>query len=232
MFSFKGMKTSESSSLSELDKKFLGESSLLSALSLELCLSKSSNATADKSETGASPCSSMDTFSPSQFLFHNSNVQETDNCHLTVPSKVKFSTPMFLQKTKPAASCDQSYSDFTASQISWDVSVIKPENHSPNFLMDSRAQEQIPSPKPRQPSVEEVSPWSGLVKGQMCWTFRPNSTNKTIRSQLCVSPATSTCKVLNWKMLKCEMVFFLTLTNTNKGRNFIFDHHFTLLQFM
>lgn len=211
------MKKFESSSLSELDKKFLGEQSLLSALSLELCLSKSSNGTlADKSENGASPCPSMDTFSPCQeFLFHISNVQETDNCHLTVPSQVKFSTPMLLQRPKQATSFDQSYSDFTASQISWDVSLIKAEN-SPKFFTDSRAQEPTLSPKPQQCSVAEVSPWSWLVRGQIYWTFRQNS---TICSLPYMTPALSS----TFKMLKCECVWFFVffaLTNANKGESY------------
>ncbi|XP_037831442.1 uncharacterized protein si:ch73-303b9.1 [Kryptolebias marmoratus] len=163
---FKGLKSFECSSPSELDKKFFGEQSLLSALSLEqLSISKSSNGTvADRSENRvsvlASLCLSADTISPCrEFSFHSSNMQETDNCNLTVPSQGKFSTPnLLVQKPKTATSFDRSYGDLTASQISWDVSLIKAENNSPRFFMDSSAQEQMWSPKPQKHSLAEVSP--------------------------------------------------------------------------
>lgn len=162
------MKSFECSSPWELDRKFFGEQSLLSALSLEqLSTSRASNNTgADGSEARlsilASLCLSSDPISPSQAFSMNSlNVQETDNCHLAVPLQGKSSTPhMLLQKQKTTACFDQSYSDLTASQMSWDVSLIKPESNSPKPCMESSTLEQTWSPKQQstQPSRAEVSP--------------------------------------------------------------------------
>ncbi|XP_044026342.1 uncharacterized protein si:ch73-303b9.1 [Siniperca chuatsi] len=167
-FVIKDMKSFECSSPSELDRKFFGEQSLLSALSLEqLSTSRASNETvADGSDTKlsilASLCLSSDPISPSQAFSMNSlNAQETDNCHLAVPLQGKSSTPhMLLQKQKKAAYFDQSYSDLTASQMSWDVSLIKPESTSPRPCMESCTLEQTWSPKsqPTQHSLVEVSP--------------------------------------------------------------------------
>lgn len=165
------MKSFECSSPSELDKKFFGEQSLLSALSLEqLSTSRVSNDTmAEGSDSRlsilASLCLSSDPSSPSQaFPMNNLNTQETDNCHLAVPSHRQSSTPhMLLQKPKKAACFDQSYSDLTAPQMSWDVSLIKAENGSIP-CMESSALESTWSPKPQstQHSPAEVSPWHGL----------------------------------------------------------------------
>ncbi|KAL7408676.1 hypothetical protein ABVT39_027359 [Epinephelus coioides] len=166
-FVIQDMKSFECSSPSELDKKFFGEQSLLSALSLEqLSTSRVSNDTmAEGSDSRlsilASLCLSSDPSSPSQaFPMNNLNTQETDNCHLAVPSHRQSSTPhMFLQKPKKAACFDQSYSDLTAPQMSWDVSLIKAENGSiPS--MESSALESTWSPKPQstQHSPAEVSP--------------------------------------------------------------------------
>lgn len=159
------MKSFECSSPAELDRKFFGEQSLLSALSLEqLSISRVSNDTVADGSDGrlsilASLCLSSDPNSPSQaFSINSLNTQETDNCHLAVPLQGKSSTPhMLLQKPKEAA-CDQSYSDLT--QMAWDVSLIKPESNSPKTCMESSALEQTWSPKPqtREPSLAEVSP--------------------------------------------------------------------------
>lgn len=166
MFYLQGKASFECSSPSELDKKFFGEQSLLSASSVEQpSVRRSSHGPlADGSENRASVpaslCLSTDIISPCpEFLFHCSNVQETDTGHLTVPSQGKSSTPnMAAQKPPNPPSFDRSYSDLTASQISWDVSLIKAETSSPRFFMDSSAQEQTWSPKPQQHSVAEVSP--------------------------------------------------------------------------
>lgn len=165
-FYVKGKQSFKCSSPSELDVNFFGEQSLLSALSLEQPSGwKSSNAAVtDQYESRASVlaslCLSTDIISPCrEFLFHNSNMQVPDNSHLAVPSQGKSSTPnMLVQKPKKKTSFDQSYSDLTASQISWDVSLIKAENSSPRFFMDSSAQEQTWSPKPQPHPVAEVSP--------------------------------------------------------------------------
>ena len=160
------MKSFDCSSPSEFDRKFFGEQSLLSALSLEqLSTSKASNDTvADGSDSRksvlASLCLSSDTISPCQgFSLYSSNAQEPDGCSLSVPLQGKFSTPHILvQKPKSSACFDQSYSDLTASQISWDVSLIKPESNSPSFNMESSTREQTWSPKQQQQPSLEVSP--------------------------------------------------------------------------
>ncbi len=147
------MRSFEFSTPSELDRKFFEEQSLLSALSLEqLSTSRASNDTvADKSDTRlsilASLCLSSDCISPSQaFSVSSSNAQETDN-YLAVPLQGNSSTPCIcLQKQKKAVCLDQLY---TASQMSWDVSLIKPESNSPKPRMESSALEQESSPKPQ-----------------------------------------------------------------------------------
>lgn len=161
------MRSFELSSPSELDRKFWGEQSLLSALSLEqLSISRVSNDTvADGSDSKlsvlASLCLSSDPISPSlASTMKNLNTQETDTCHLAVPLQGKSSTPhMLFQRQKKAACFDQSDSDLTASQMSWDVSLIKSEN-SPKPGMESSALESTWSPKPpsTQHSLAEVSP--------------------------------------------------------------------------
>ncbi|KAM7402577.1 hypothetical protein PAMP_017801 [Pampus punctatissimus] len=160
------MNSFECSSPSELDKKFFGELSLLSALSLEqLSTSRASNDTvADGSNARlsilASLCLPSDPISPSQVFSLNSlNPQETDGCHLAVPLQGKSSTPqVLLHKRKQDACFDQSYSDLAASQMSWDVSLIKSE--SPKLCMELSTQEPTWSPKlqSKQRSPAEVSP--------------------------------------------------------------------------
>lgn len=154
------MKSFECSSPSELDRKFFGEQSLLSALSLEqLSTSRVSNdTTADGSDTklsGASLCLSSDTISPRPgFSLNSLNAQEADTCYLVVPLQGKSSTPhVILQKPKQAACFDQSYSDLTASQMSWDVSLIKSDGNSPRLNVESCTLEQTWSPKPQQQSL-------------------------------------------------------------------------------
>lgn len=155
----------ECSSPSELDKKFFGEHSLLSALSLEqLSTSRASNDTvADGSGARlsilASLCLAPDPISPSQMSLLNSlNPQDTDCYHLAVPLQGKSSTPHMLLYKKNALPCsDQSYSDLTTAQMSWDVSLIKSE--SPKPAIECSIQEPIWSPKQSsQYSLAEVSP--------------------------------------------------------------------------
>ncbi|KAF1391188.1 hypothetical protein PFLUV_G00039330 [Perca fluviatilis] len=162
----KDMKSFECSSPSELDRKFFGERSLLSALLLhQLSTSRASNDTmANGSDTRlsvASLCLSSEPVSPSEtFSMNNLSAQENGNCHLAVPLQGKSSTPqMPLQKQKKPACFDHSYSDLTASQMSWDVSLIKSEN-SPKPGMESSALEATWSPKLQstQHSLAEVSP--------------------------------------------------------------------------
>lgn len=149
------MKSFEYSSPSELDRRISEDQSLPSALSLEqLSTSRASNeAEADGSDARlsvrASLCLSLDPISPSEaFTTSSFNIQDTDNCYLLVPSQGKFSTPqVFLQKQQKAACFDQSYSDLTATQISWDVSLIKSDGKSPKPCMESSALEQTWSPK-------------------------------------------------------------------------------------
>ncbi|MEQ2230058.1 hypothetical protein ILYODFUR_025289 [Ilyodon furcidens] len=161
-FAFKDVKSFECSSPSELDRKFFGEQSLLSALSLEQLPTPKlfSNTGGDgRPSILASLCLSLDAFSPcGGFSPHDSNTQAVDNSNPTVPLQGKFSTPQVLVKKPPNATCfDQSYIDLTASQISWDVSLIKSESNSPRFLMETSTQEQTWSPKPQQHSLPEVS---------------------------------------------------------------------------
>ncbi|XP_056886933.1 uncharacterized protein si:ch73-303b9.1 [Takifugu flavidus] len=154
-FNSKDMKSFEYSSPSELDKRFYEEQSLLSALSLDqISTSIISNDTeADGSDAKLSIrnsfCLSLDPFSPSQaFSTSGLNPQDTDTSCLSVPSQGKFSTPqVLLQKQKEAPCFDQLYSDLTATQMCWDVSLIKPESNSPKPSMESSAPEQLWSPK-------------------------------------------------------------------------------------
>ncbi|XP_034440304.1 uncharacterized protein si:ch73-303b9.1 isoform X1 [Hippoglossus hippoglossus] len=162
------MKSFECSSPSELDRKFFGEQSLMSSLSLEqLSTSRASNETvADGSDPRLSSlaflCLSSDPISPTVTIaVNNLNTQEKDNCHLAVPLQGKSSTPyVLLQKRQKAALFDQSFSDLAASQMSWDVSLIKSESNSPKPCNESSTLESTWSPKPpsTQPSLAEVSP--------------------------------------------------------------------------
>lgn len=162
------MKSFESSSLSELDKRFFEEQSLLSALLLEqMSTSRLSNdAEADGSDAKLSIrnslCLSLDTISPTPaFSTSGLNPQETDACYLSVPLQGKFSTPqVLLQKQKKSMCFDQLYSDLTATQMCWDVSLIKPEGNSPKPNLESSALEQLWSPKLQSvpQSQAEVSP--------------------------------------------------------------------------
>lgn len=164
------MKSFENSSLSELDKKFFEEQSLLSALLLEqMSTSRISNdAEADGSDAKLSIrnslCLSLDTISPTlAFSTSGLNPQETDACYLSVPLQGKFSTPqVLLQKQKKSTGFDQLYSDLTATQMCWDVSLIKPEGNSPKPSLESSALEQLWSPKLQSvPQLRaEMSPWS------------------------------------------------------------------------
>lgn len=146
---------------SEFDRKFLGDQSLLSALSLEqLSTSKiltetPFNGSDSRMSVLASLCLSADSISPSQGLsFDSINAQETGNRNLTVPLDVKFSTPHNLIQKPKNATCP----DLTMSQVSWDVSLIKVDNSSPRFCMESSTQEQTWSPSLQKHSIAEVSP--------------------------------------------------------------------------
>lgn len=159
------MKSFECSSPSELDRKFLVENSLLSAvLSPEqLPTSRASNETvAEGSDPKLSTLSSLylssEAISPSLSFSYN---KEIDNYRLAVPLQGKSSTPhMFLQKQKKPACFDQSYSDLSASQMSWEVSLIRPDSNSPRSCMESSALEQAWSPNTptTQHPLPEVSP--------------------------------------------------------------------------
>lgn len=162
------MKSFEDSSPCELDRKFFEEQSLLSALSLEqLSASRTSNdGEANGSDARlsirASLCLSLDPISPPQaFSISSLNTRETDNYYLAVPLQGRFSTPqVLLQKQKTAACFDQLYSELSVSQMSWDVSLIKPESNSPKPCIESSAVEQPWSPNPQstQHSHADVSP--------------------------------------------------------------------------
>ncbi|XP_036007393.1 uncharacterized protein si:ch73-303b9.1 [Fundulus heteroclitus] len=166
-FIFPDVTSFECSSPSELDRKFFGEQSLLSALSLDQ-LSTSrlfNNTTADgfdrRPSILASLCLSSDAISPCEgFSPHGPGVKESNNCNLCIPLQGKFSTPqVHIKKPKNATCFDQSYGDLTASNVSWDVSMIKSESsNSPRVFMESSTQEQTWSPKPQQQSLPEVSP--------------------------------------------------------------------------
>ncbi|KAF7655597.1 hypothetical protein LDENG_00054020 [Lucifuga dentata] len=150
-------KSFEFPSPSELDRKFFGEQSLLSALSLEqLSTSRASNdMVSDGSDARLSVlvslCQSADTLSPLQTFSVNSlSFQESQTSQLAVPLQGKSSTPHpLLQNHKWHDSSDEFYSDVMASQVSWDVSVIKPENNSPKPSMDLSVSESNLSPKPQ-----------------------------------------------------------------------------------
>lgn len=157
------MKSFEYSSPSELDKGFFEEQSLLSTSSLEQPSSTSNPSEANGSDVKpsiqASPCLSLDPISPPKALSTSSfNIQETDNCYLTMPLQGKFSTPLVLPQK--SACLDQLYNDLTAAQMCWDVSFIKSETNSPKPNMESSALEQMWSPKPQstQQPLTDVSP--------------------------------------------------------------------------
>ncbi|KAK2914619.1 hypothetical protein Q8A73_005213 [Channa argus] len=166
-FVVKDMKSFEFSSPSELDRRFYGEQSLLSALSQEqLSTSRASNDTvADGSNATlsilASLCSSSDPItSPQAFSMNSLNTQDTDNCHLAVLLQGNSSTPyLHTEKQKKAPPFDQSCNDLCASQMSWDVSLIKYESNSPKPCMEFSVPESTWSPKPESTKYPpEVSP--------------------------------------------------------------------------
>lgn len=161
------MKSFEFSSPSELNKNFLGEQSLLSALSLEqMSTSRILNDTdADGSDAKLSRnflWLSLDPISPTQaFSTSGLNPQDTDTGYLSVPLQGKFSTPQVpLQNQKKTPCFDQLYSDLTTTQMCWDVSLIKPESNSPKPSLESNALEQLWSPKlqPVPQPQSELSP--------------------------------------------------------------------------
>ena len=162
------MKSFECPSPSELDRNVFEKPSWLSALSLDkLSTSWESNDTAaDGSDARlsilASLCLSSEPNSPFAANSMGSfNAPETDNCYLSVPLLGKSSTPhVLLQKQKKAACSDQLYTDLSAAQMSWDVSLIKAESNSPKLYMESNAVEQTWSPRPQstQHSLAEDSP--------------------------------------------------------------------------
>ncbi|KAL6111335.1 uncharacterized protein ACO6RY_08337 [Pungitius sinensis] len=165
-FVIRDMKSFEGSSLSELDRKFFGEQSLPSALSPEqLSTSRASIDAAAHCSDGrlcipAALCLSADPISPSLgSSMHTVTPQGTDG-HLAVPLQGKSSTPqVHLRRQEKAAGFDRSYGDLTASQMSWDVSLIKSEN-SPKPGLESSALEATWSPNPHSThhSIGDVSP--------------------------------------------------------------------------
>lgn len=160
------MKSFECTSPSELDRKFFGEESLVSALSLEqLSTSRVLN---DTAANGSDPrVSILASLCLASDISPCPGSRETDNCHLAVPLQGRSSTPLvLLQKPKMAACFDKSYSD-GASQIVWDLSLIKMESSSPRVNMESSTLEHTWSPKPHQQSLAGVSPrwtWTGSMK--------------------------------------------------------------------
>lgn len=162
MFNLLDTKSFECSSPSELDRKFFGEQSLLSTLSLErLSTSKTSNGTlADESNLASLCLSSHSISSPPVFSTNSLNTQEPDNCRLTIPLLEKSSTPyMRLQKHKKAACFGKSCTGLCACQMPWDVSLINSENYSPKLHIESTALESTQSPKPESNhSLAEVCP--------------------------------------------------------------------------
>lgn len=155
-FSLVDMSSFDCSSPSELDRKFLGEQSLPSSLSLELSTSRPLNETfADGYEAKLSFQASLHMSSeaisgspaPSQ---SDLNAQQTNHGHLAIPLQGKSSTPYILpQKQKKAAFFDPSSSDLTAPQMSWDVSLITSESNSPKQYMELSAVELTRSPNPQ-----------------------------------------------------------------------------------
>uniref|UniRef100_A0AAV2M685 Uncharacterized protein n=1 Tax=Knipowitschia caucasica TaxID=637954 RepID=A0AAV2M685_KNICA len=129
---------------------------MLSALSLDqLSTSRASNEAVANSGSDSrlsllvspSTSTSSEQFSPSQALLVSSiNEPDIEGCYLTVPLQGKSSTPQFFPSNmKKIANCDQSYSILDASQISWDISLIKSE--SPKVAMELSASESTWSPK-------------------------------------------------------------------------------------
>lgn len=154
-FIIEELRSFDCSSPSELDRKLLDEQSLLSAFSPE---SRALSDTAGEGFTSrasdlASLCLS-DTVSPSPL--HSSNIHEPDGSSLTVPVQGHFSTPqILLQKPRTGGGFDHSYSDLTALQVSWDVSLIRAEGCSPRSYTESSTQEQGCSPW-LSPSIKVV----------------------------------------------------------------------------
>lgn len=154
------MKSFEIPSPSEFDRKFFGEQSLLSALSVEqLSTSRTSNdEVCDGSDARlsilASLCPSVDTLSP----LLTSTMNPMSFSLLAVSLQGKSSTPHLpLQNRKPCYSFDEFYSDVMASHISWDFSVVTPENNSPKTCMELSALKSVWSPN-TQVTQSVISP--------------------------------------------------------------------------
>ncbi|XP_061146999.1 uncharacterized protein si:ch73-303b9.1 [Syngnathus typhle] len=142
----------DSYSPSELDRKFFGEQSLPSGLSLGQTSrsSVSSDCLVDGSDVKASEQTQAS--SPNDL-----SSQGSEKCPL--PFQGKSSTPyIFMQKQKNV-SFDQSYSDLTASRMFLDVSMINSTSNSPKLCTESSTLE-LWSPKllPETHSRSEVSP--------------------------------------------------------------------------
>ncbi|XP_024238179.1 uncharacterized protein si:ch73-303b9.1 [Oncorhynchus tshawytscha] len=158
---------------SELDKGFLDQSLSASALSL---MGQSTSVRppnrivveyyGSTQSLLASLCQSPNPVSPSQAMNLNSK-EATQTPGLTIPVESKSSTPaeqVLLQKPKLACPLDLSYIDLTASQVAWEVSLIKPETNSPKPILESSTLETTWSPKFQSapPSLAEISLiWSG-----------------------------------------------------------------------
>nr|XP_049588554.1 uncharacterized protein si:ch73-303b9.1 [Syngnathus scovelli] len=160
----KDMSSFDSYSPSELDRKFFGEQSLPSGLSLGQTSrsSVSSDCLIDGSDVKALEQTSLsmltDPASQSQASSPNDlSSQGSEKCPL--PFQGKSSTPyIFMQKQKNV-SFDQSYSDLTASRMFLDVSMINSTSNSPKLCTESSTLE-LWSPKllPETHSRSEVSP--------------------------------------------------------------------------
>lgn len=125
-------------SLSELDRGFFTDQSLLST-------SRSSPAVASLLSLQASP--SQLALSPSPLsIFHSP--QTTDVDYLCVPPlQGMFSTPeVFLQRHWKAPSFEQVLREQNASHMSWDVSLIKLEDNSPKVCVEPGVLKQTWSP--------------------------------------------------------------------------------------
>ncbi|XP_061731559.1 uncharacterized protein si:ch73-303b9.1 [Nerophis ophidion] len=131
----KDMDSFELFSMSELDSKFFLDQLSTSRVSADGSDSKPSNL--------AFLCTSSDLASPTPGQCPNdSNVQEVKKSQLLVPPQCKSSTPYFLfQKQEKNVYFEQSYNDLTASQMSWDQSLINPASNSPKLCMELSALE-------------------------------------------------------------------------------------------
>ncbi|XP_061779463.1 uncharacterized protein [Nerophis lumbriciformis] len=132
----KDMDSFEVFSPSELDSKFFGDQLSTSRVSADGSDSKPYNV--------AFLCTSSDLASPTPGQCPNDSNVQAKKSQLLVPPQCKSSTPyLLLQKQEKDAYFDQSYNDLTASQMSWDQSLIKPASNSPKLCMELSALENV-----------------------------------------------------------------------------------------